>query len=79
MSGMTKYYIEEIKQKINVGDTVRWRDLYNPGKSQGEVDRYTEGKVLQKYKHFCQTDKGSIQWGLIAGYLYHINQRAVAK
>lgn len=75
MTGMTREYVDRIKENIQVGDTIRYLDNYSTDCLHPQSDKPREAKVLKKYPKFALTDKGSVQYGLIAAYIFRIENR----
>ena len=70
--GMTQDYVNKVMDFVKPGDTVRWCDLYDTQHNENRDRKIEEGIVISKHPRFCVTNKGSISWGLIAGYFYQI-------
>lgn len=75
MIGMRQDYIDMVKSRVKVGDVVRWRDQYDSFHGINDEKHIEEGTVLKIHPRFCITDKGTIAWSLIAGYLYQIENK----
>ena len=67
-TGMTQCYVALIRNRVKVGDEVMWEDAehYVPPKGTEPIT----ARVIRKYPSFCVTDKGSVQWGVLAGYAW---------
>ena len=74
MSGLTTEYIETIKRNVEVGKSVMWEDYPESYCSDKAQLRRHEATVIAKYPHICMTDKGAVQWSLIASCVWRFEQ-----
>lgn len=69
---MTRDYVSAIRENAKVGEKVRWADYPEAYCSDKSMLKVSEATVVQKCPNICVTDKGSVQWSLIALYLWRI-------
>ena len=69
---MTMDYVSEVRENAKVGEKVRWADYPEAYCSDKSMLKVCEATVVQKCPNICVTDKGSVQWSLIALYLWRI-------
>jgi len=69
---MTRDYVSAIRENAKVGEKVRWADYPEAYCSDKSMLKVCEATVVQKCPNICVTDKGSVQWSLIALYLWRI-------
>ena len=69
---MTINYVDTVRENAIVGETIRWSDYPEAYCSDKSALRTHEATVVKKCPNICVTDKGSVQWSLIALYLWRI-------
>ena len=65
---MSREFVESIRNKVKVGDIVKWVDGENYVSTDKE--KVITARVKEKYPYFCVTSVGTVQWGTIAGYMW---------
>ena len=69
---MTRNYVDMVMENAKIGEKVRWADYPEAYCSDKSALRTHEATVVKKCPNICVTDKGSVQWSLIALYLWRI-------
>ena len=79
MSALTNEYIETIKGNVEVGKLVMWEDYADAYCSDKSALKRHEAIVTAKYPNFCMTEKGAVQWSLIAAFVWRIEHNGYGR
>lgn len=69
---MTRNYVDMVRENAKIGEKVRWADYPEVYVSNKSALKTHEATVVKKCPNICVTDKGAVQWSLIAIYLWRI-------